>query len=186
MKKIFALFAALLMLLTLTACELTLTTPTTAPEGPTTTITDPTTAPTEPSVLPTDPSDPIVDPTDPSDPSDIVYPSWDSVIPTLNELGISLSIDYDLDTYIFVIGVNWTNNTESAAAVTDFYTISLIQDGTPLIDCTTTYTEVAPGETDSTDLIFEMMNTSNILIFINCKDGEQITAFEFIIEGAVG
>lgn len=182
MRKIYALLAALLMLLTLTACELTLTTPTTAPEGPTTTITDPTTAPTEPTTLPTDPSDP----TEPSDPSDIVYPSWDSVIPTLNELGISFSIDYDLDTYIFIIGVNWTNNTESAAAVTDFYTISLIQDGTPLIDCTTTYTEVAPGETNSTDLIFEMMNTSNILIFINYKDGEQITAFEFVIEGAVG
>lgn len=166
MRKICALFAALLMLLTLTACELTFTFPTTAPDGPTTTITEPTVMPTEPTTLPTESIDPD---------------SYEA----LAALGINLTaFDYDLNTYIVTLVLTWTNNTETAAMLTDYFDIYLTQDDIQLNDCSVVDAPIEPNETVPTVFQFEMKSENLILVHIAPKNGDEIV-LEFNVN-AVG
>lgn len=189
MKKIFALLAALVLVFSLTACELLQTFPTYAPPTTQNTPTDPTSEPTtsptsEPTATPTEPADPTnptdptVPPTEPADPTPAITHTASDARDILLALGINATIAFDTENNTFTITVIWTSADETA--FTDNYNFEIYQNGAKMVLNNTITTDTG------LDFIFTMTgDTEDITIAVIAADGTIITVFPFVL-GAAG
>ena len=189
MKKIFALFAALVLAFSLTACELLATLPTYVPPTTQDTPTDPTNEPTTPPTSepttpptepadPTNPTDPTVPPTEPADPTPATTHTMSDARNILLALGINVNIAFDTENDTFTITVIWTPVDETA--FTDNYNFEVYQNGAKMVLNNTTITDTG------LDFIFTMTDDAgDITVAVIASDGTTITVFPFIL-GAVG
>ena len=169
MKKIFALLAALVLVFSLTACELLATLPTYVPPTTQNTPTDPTDEPTTP---------PTTSPTEPADPTPAITHTMSDARDILLALGINLTIAFDTENDTFTITVIWTPVDETAFA--DNYNFEVYQNGAKMVLNNTTTTDT------SLDFIFTMTDDAgDITVAVIASDGTTITVFPFVL-GAAG
>lgn len=163
MKKILALLLSLLMLASLCACN---PTPATAPttEPTTTTATETTVDPTEDTTIGFVPSPEATRPTD-TEPS-IPYTSEE-----LEEnLGIAIAADYT-DT-AFELEVSWVNTTGFDREFGHLFSITVLQNGTPLtLEANTDATTiVAPNDSTTIVLQYALNDLSPVTVELQYGD----------------
>ncbi len=172
MKKFIAFLMAMMLMFSMTACELFATTPTEAPAGPTTSVVDPTTAPTEPSTTPTEPSVPsFILPTDrPS----ISTPS--EAVDILKPYGIVFTFVFK-ENSVLSLELNWTNGAETETSFNSNYMIVITQ-GDKMVYTHTDEEAFAPlnnviasGETLTLEMLFDMVDSSEISVHVLTADG---------------
>lgn len=191
MKKFIAFLMAMMLMFSMTACELFATTPTEAPAGPTASVVDPTIAPT------IEPTDPTTTPTEPTEPPFIPSPERPVIgtpseaVDILKTYGIVFTFNFD-ENSVLSLELNWTNGADTEASFNSNYWIVITQSDKTV--STRTDEEafaplnnvIAPGETLTLEMFFDTVDTSEILVHILTADGEAyITILPIYLE-AVG
>ena len=164
MKRLFALLLSLLITLSLCACQPsgeinpTVNESVISTDPSNTETVTPTTGTIEETVPET--TSPVIAPTDPVPPTEATIAAED----VEKELGIDLALEFEPN---LILEINWVNTTTETTAFGNNYLIYVIQNGTELqTNEKLLYDEIAPNETFTAELTYNMVDKSMITIKI--------------------